>query len=471
MRAVAWLVLASVAAVLGACGGEPGGEQPGQTEHAAGEETAPTNRIEVPAAVRQNLGITFAAVERRAVARTIRAPGRFELLPSARREYHTPLGGRVELLVEQFEHVEEGTPLYRLDSPGWRELQLEIAEAEAAVRRAEAERESSGPLLEAHARHSESLEASVELWSARVAQLDEIREAGGGRASDWAQAQASLTEARAELADVLEQTAELDARRAQVEAELAAARARMELLLASAATLLGVGRDELTTATAGEPLWRTASVVEIRAAAPGIVEELGATNGGWVEEKGAVLVTVQPSMVRFRARGLQSDLLRVRDGLPARVAPPPGGSLGPAEVMRGTLAIGLSADPDERTVDLLVTPREVAEWARAGVSGFLEVDAEGTGGEELAIPLRAVIRDGLTPVIFRRDPKDPDRVIRLEADLGIDDGRWVVVKSGVREGDEVVLDGVYQLMLATSGTAQRGGHFHSDGTFHEGEDE
>ncbi|MEY2712060.1 MAG: hypothetical protein RL005_282, partial [Planctomycetota bacterium] len=45
-----------------------------------------------------------------------------------------------------------------------------------------------------------------------------------------------------------------------------------------------------------------------------------------------------------------------------------------------------------------------------------------------------------------------------------------VVRSGVREGDEVVLEGAYQLMLATSGSAPRGGHFHADGTFHEGED-
>jgi hypothetical protein len=32
-----------------------------------------------------------------------------------------------------------------------------------------------------------------------------------------------------------------------------------------------------------------------------------------------------------------------------------------------------------------------------------------------------------------------------------------------------VLDGGFQLMLATSGSIQQGGHFHSDGTFHEGE--
>ena len=58
----------------------------------------------------------------------------------------------------------------------------------------------------------------------------------------------------------------------------------------------------------------------------------------------------------------------------------------------------------------------------------------------------------------------------MEADLGKDDGRWVELLSGVGDGDEIVLDGAFQLMLSTSGSIQKGGHFHADGTFHEGED-
>ena len=78
------------------------------------------------------------------------------------------------------------------------------------------------------------------------------------------------------------------------------------------------------------------------------------------------------------------------------------------------------------------------------------------------------MQDGLVHVLFRRDPRDPDKVIRLEADLGTDDGRWVVLKSGVALGDEVVLDGAYEIKLASqqNGTVQKGGHFHADGTFH-----
>jgi hypothetical protein len=68
--------------------------------------------------------------------------------------------------------------------------------------------------------------------------------------------------------------------------------------------------------------------------------------------------------------------------------------------------------------------------------------------------------------LFRRNPKDKDQVIRIEADLGVDDGRWIEVKSGLVDGDEVVLDGAYELMLASSATAAKGGHFHADGTWH-----
>ena len=58
--------------------------------------------------------------------------------------------------------------------------------------------------------------------------------------------------------------------------------------------------------------------------------------------------------------------------------------------------------------------------------------------------------------------------IRIEADMGATDGRWVAVRSGLMLNDEVVLAGAYELKLASqqSGVSQKGGHFHADGTFH-----
>ncbi len=117
---------------------------------------------------------------------------------------------------------------------------------------------------------------------------------------------------------------------------------------------------------------------------------------------------------------------------------------------------------------LLAQPKGKLAWMRPGVSAFLEVVVASSKQPALAIPRSAVLRDGLTHVLFRRDPKNPDQALRVEADLGPSDGRWVVIESGLMRGDEVVLDGVYELMLATKrgGSSSKGGHFHPDGSFH-----
>ena len=445
------LFLLATLPALVACG-DKGAEQaadPYAAEHAA-QAAAPTNRVDIPDAVRRNLGVTFAKVESRNVARTLRVPGRFEPLPTAHREYRAPLAGRVELLVTQYQRVAAGTPLYRIDAPAWRALEEEIVAMEAKVA-------SMPPLREAHRVHENALAEKVELWRERLVQLDELQKAGGGSAQQTIDARATLTATRAELADVMEKDAMLEAEEQRAKAELRALAARRESIRAAC----GDGHAR------GSGLEGPGLLV--CAVADGVVEDLGVTQGGLADEGARVVTLMQPEQIRFRAHALQGDLARLRDGLRARIAPSGGGAVASKASMTGTLAIGLEADPASRTIDLLVKPDALAPWARPGVAGSLEITLEGSadgGGEELAIPLGCVVRDGNKAVVFRRDPKNPDKAIRLEADLGIDDGRWITILSGVREGDEIVLAGNYQLNLATSGSAPKGGHFHSDGTWH-----
>lgn len=427
----------------------------------------PTNQVPIPSHVRSNLGISFAKVERRAVANTIRVPGRFELMPDARNDVRAPVAGRVEVLVHQHDAVAAGTPLVRIDSAQWRDLQRELADAESAIKAAAAEERSFGPLREAHAVHENSLFETTELWRERVAQLEKVSASGGGVAESLALARATLSSTAAEYADVREKDAQLDARQLTVTAAREAATTRFELLLATAATLLSVDRESLlgSDPATGRPRWQTIATVDLAARSAGVVLSIERVTGTWVEESAIVVTVIDPRRLRLRAHGLQSDLLRFADGQECAIVPASSGDLESHASMRGTLRIGSIADPESRSIDLFTEPHELAPWARAGVTAFLEVTTK-EAKHELAIPRTAVARDGLVPVIFRRSPRDPDSAIRLEADLGLDDGRFVVVNSGVTDGDEVVVDGVYQLMLATSGSAQKGGHFHADGTFH-----
>lgn len=441
-RSVAALLLTSISLVAG-CDRPHDHDSHEGHDHAHGAEhaPAPTNRVDIPEAVRRNLGVAFAKVEYRAVSRTLRFPGRFELPPTARRESRTPVGGTIELLVSQYQRVEAGTPLYRVDSAAWRDLGERIVSVEAKVA-------SMGPLREAHRLHEQSLEEKVALWRERLQQLERLREAGGGGATQFMEARATLTATQADLADVMEKDAALEAEQKQAEAELRSLQARRDQLRRAAGRADDDGADFV-----------------VHAPAAGVVESLLITPGGLAEEHGHVLTLVQPERLRFRATALQADLGRLRDGLACTVVLPQGGTVTATSPVTGELRIGLAADPKDRTIDLMMEPTSPVAWAKAGVAAHLEVTLEG-GGEDLAIPLAAVVRDGVMPHVFRRDPKNPDRAIRLEADLGASDGRWISILSGVKAGDEVVVSGHYQLMLALSGTATKGGHFHADGTFH-----
>jgi len=450
------------------------GETATPDDHAEDAASVPTNRIDTPASVRQNLGITFARVETRHVASTVRVPGRFERLPTARREYRTPLGGRIELLVKQYQHVEPGAVLYRLDSPAWRTMQREIEDAQALMHITQARLDALATTMEAHELHERGLREALELWQKRVLQLELVSEAGGGRASELTDARSSLNAARSAFGEVMEKHADLQLRKAELESELRATASRADLLLRSAASILGVSRSQVDASDSSTgsdaPLWKAMDRVDVRATADGVVDQLPISHGAWAEDGDLIVSVVDPDAIRFRAVGLQSDLAQLRNGLTATIVPPRGNESTSQKQIAGTLEIGLNANPDQRTIDLIVQPAERAEWTRAGVSAFLEIVLDQTQGAELAVPLSCIVRDGLKPVMFRRDPANPNQVIRIDADLGLDDGRWVAVLSGVVEGDEIVHDGAYQLMLASSSTSQRGGHFHADGTFHAEDD-
>lgn len=445
-----------------------------------------SDHIDVPEAVRRNLGITFARAERRSVAHTIRVPGRFELEPMARREYRTMLAGRVEMLVKQYEAVTPGTPLYRLASPEWRELQQKLNESNAAIRQTEARVGSIPSLLAAHRHHELILREGVALWESRLSQVEKSASAGAVSVDELTNVKNSLATKRAELAEVLEKEAELEALSATARAEHDAAHSRFRLLLSTASTLLGIDERELASpfeldehfhtgpniephpqpaTTQPVSRWREIEEIEVKATMTGIVTTTDLTNGAWASAGSLVLSVIDPQRLRFRASAMQSDLGRLTDGLPAQIVPPAGGTMSGGEPMAVTLSIAPMADTHERTIDLIAIPSTQSAWARAGVSAHLEIVTHG-GQPELAIPLAAVVQDGMTKIFFRRDAAHPDEVERIDADLGIDDGRWVVVKSELREGDEVVVDGAFQLLNATSGTAEKGGHFHADGTFH-----
>ena len=442
-------IAVSVAAATSGC------SEPSVEDHVGGEadEAAtaalPPGVVEIPPTVRSNLGISFATVEKRPVVNTLRIPGSFEVDPLARHEYRQMLPGRIEFAVSQYDRVEPGQLLYRFVSPEWPELQHEIIEAEQATASAEAQIEVA---------EAAEAEARAKLAATRT------------RVEALASAEVRRAELVALIAELEAALPKLAAESKLARIQLVNARMQHEHAIHRASVATGLAESDLVESVNNDgeprPRYRAIDAIEVLALQGGMVELLATTNGAYVEAPGLVLTTVDSSNLRFRATALQSDLGRIQTQARATIVPP---AIGGADALEATVTVGLEAHPDQRTVALVARPQSMAAWARPGVSGFLEVNTAGDATARLAIPTSAVVRDGLTDVFFRRDPQNPSRVQRVEADLGVSDGRWVVVNSGLRLGDEVVLDGVYELKLATAtaGTQQEGGHFHADGAFHD----
>lgn len=475
---MSWVVATLCALTLLGCDAHP--THPGDVRGSTSEDPSkraesslPPGGVAIPGSVRTNLGLTFARVERRAVVDTLRVPGRFELQPNARREHRSALAGRVTLLAHQYQAVDVGAPLYELNAPGWRDLQRELAETQSAIQLAGARVAALPALIEAHELHEQGLRDMVDLWSRRVEQLQELQASGAGRAADLAEAQAQLTGARSSFGEVLEKDAEINLRHLELSSELQSAQARLTLQLTAAAALTGLEEADLVAPVGASPeappRWQVLRSITVRAALHGVVERNAVTDGAWVEEGELVTTVVDPTALRFRAVALQSDLGVLATGLPATVVSAQGHGIGLSAPIPATLQIGLDADPQHRTIELLASFAASAPWARPGVAAYLEVTASASAATELAVPLAAVQQDGLERVLFRRHPSQPDLAIRMRADLGEDDGRWVVVHSGLAEGDEVVLDGAALLLLATADKPAQGVHVHADGTVHTGD--
>ena len=273
---------------------------------------APTNRIEIPATVRSNLGITFAKVERRNLADTLRVPGSFELKPLAKHEYRLMLPAQVRFEIDQFTEVQPGTVLYRFQSPQWLDLQSRINLAVAGH------------------------EQATLKYDALETRIDVLAKANFKRA-------------------------DLKTEAAGLEAELARQKAELNAALTTAANILNTYGDPKDKALTPDDLlapvdldgrsvsrYQSMTWIEVKATEPGVVESLAVTDGSFVDETTLVLTTVNPSQIRFRALGLQSDLMKFEGAPSARIAPHQGQGSDLNDSVAAKLTLGLDADPTQR---------------------------------------------------------------------------------------------------------------------------
>lgn len=200
-------------------------------------------------------------------------------------------------------------------------------------------------------------------------------------------------------------------------------------------------------------------IVSIRATADGVVEALPATDGAWAQVGDEVVRIVKPDSLRLKALVSAPELEKLADGL-----------LCEADGVKGELRIGL--DAESGLIPVYAIFPKGAPRGRVGARGTFRCETDAAAKESICVPRSAIVRIGLQPTVFIRDEHDEDRFLAIDVTTGETANGWTAVEGLPDDDDlEVVSAGAYELKLAlASESSKPAGHFHADGTFHEGEE-
>lgn len=502
-------ILLLFALELAACGtDEP---MPGDAAETA---MAPSNRIDLPKEAIESLGITFGTAKRGRLETYLDVPGRLVVPPDRRRVVRAPSAGRLH-------YVERADGMARADAP-WSpatqgatfaeirsaelgdiqehlgklegERQALAIEQASLARETEAQRrlaKAAHELLEATrgrlrraSAHERQTAAMATLADTRAQELERLAGESAIGKKDLVDARQDALSAAAlamEALNAIETTgadltrlaaeaalADARAQRTEQEAELAtwrhaAATRHMEAALARLAHTVGESVASLGNLEGDTPRWAELESLPLFMPIEGVVHRVMLADGAHVEAGDAILEVVDASTLWFEGRVPEADAGAVAAGAMARVR-----VVGlPGEPLPVRIE-ALRPEADEATRMLWVHARVPNADGRlaAGRTAVASVQVGAAPAEEVLVPARAVVRDGLERVVFLRDSAATDKVVRTPVALGRGNRDWVEVLSGVMEGDEVVLDGVHELREAGGGKAPTGGHFHADGTWH-----
>jgi multidrug efflux pump subunit AcrA (membrane-fusion protein) len=201
----------------------------------------------------------------------------------------------------------------------------------------------------------------------------------------------------------------------------------------------------------------------LRSPIDGIIAHVHATAGSYLEKGQPVFHIIDPKRLWLKCRIPESDALRLIDADGAWFLLP--NMDGPFVITtRGenangrVVAFSQAIDPRTRTAPLILEFTNPEQRLRIGLLVEAHVFT-GNAADGVAVPVSAIVRDSGVPVVYVE--LGGESFERRVVQLGIRDGDYIEVRSGVTGGERVVSRGAYLVKLAASGPAETGhGHAH-----------
>jgi len=392
-----------------------------------------TSTVNIPKESQILFGIKTQPVEVRQITSGLKVTGIVRARPDARAVVVPPVAGKIVLrqgltigsAVGRGEQI--GTVEQILDVSGQTELESQRLDVEAQQRDIEAKR------------------------------LD-LRNTALALQGQQAQQRAAASQARTRLAQAnrelrrSENLVEVGAvPKKRVEEALTAVKV-FEQEIASADKQVALLENQIKAAQAGQTIFRAPRVNQptrsfpLTAPVTGLVNEIKATSGQLVETGTELLSISNLSTVLLEANVFERDLPIVRESTRASFTSAALSgevyTIGTADGDGRIVSIGQNVNAETRTVPVIYEVINPSQRLRDG--NFVEITIDTSGDQKvLAVPKSAVVREqGATFVYVLTGGETFER---HTVALGAEGADFYEVKSGLKESDRVVVEGVYQL--------------------------
>ncbi|MDQ3801435.1 MAG: efflux RND transporter periplasmic adaptor subunit [Acidobacteriota bacterium] len=409
--------------------------EPAAANNALSTETALT----VPKESQLLFGIKTEPVAVRKITSGLKTTGTVRSRPDARGVVVPPVAGRIILS----EGLSLGAAVARGEQIGYVEQILDVS--------GQTELESQRLEVEAQQREVESrrLEIRNTVLQLQAQQADQRAKAQQAR-TRLAQAQRELRRSE----NLLEVGAA--PRKRVEEAQTAVKVAEQEV--ASADQQVSLLGNQIRQTQAGQAIYRAPRVNQpnrrfpLTAPVTGTINEIKATSGQVIETGAEIMSIVNLSTVLIEAQVFERDLPIVRDSTRASFT---SAALSGEVYTIGTpdgdgrlVSIGQTVNEQTRTVPVIYEVINPLGRLRDGM--FVEVTVDTTGEQEvLAVPKAAVVSEQGQTFVFVFD--GGERFEKRAVALGAEGADYYEIKTGLKTGERVVTEGIYQLRSTQPG--------------------
>lgn len=399
------------------------------------ETNALTNKtvLTVPKESQLLFGIKTETVGNKQITGGLKTTGTVRARPDAKAVVVPPVAGKIVLR----EGITLGSAVGRGEQIGYVEQILDVAgqtgleqqrlEVEAQQRETEAKR----------------LEIKNSVLQLQAQQADQRAKANQAR-TQLAQAQRELRRAEnlVEVGAVPKKRLEEASTAVKVaEQEVSSAEQQVRLL-----------DNQIKQTQAGQTIFRMPRVNQpnkifpLTAPVTGIINEIKATSGQQVETGTEILSLANLSTVLLEAQVFEKDLPAVRESTRASfTASALSGevyTIGTPDGDGRIVSIGQTVNEQTRTVPVVYEVKNPLNRLRDGM--FVEITVDTSGNTQvLAVPKAAVVNEQGQTFVFVFDGGETFE--KRPVALGVEGADFYEIKSGLKEGERVVTEGIYQL--------------------------